>query len=601
MSVLKRISELPLLASVLATALVPVEQEGVTYSVAAGSLGAGTVSTPNVVVDDDLAAEANTLAIEANIQALMALGHGEMRLPPGVTWVAEGSLLATVCIQLGATVANLTIRGSGEGISTLKLKGSGASHVINIDGASNIKIFDLTVDGNRDNNTTTNYHGIRTGNSGVDGLTIERVTAQNTRGYGFGLQGGNKKRVRLINVTAANTGADGCDWTNISDDSEDIVIVGYSARNWGLDGSLTVQAGLDLRGPCQVMGVWTSGGSSDGFHVRVREGEIADASLGGHFSHLQGIVCEGLGTGTQIGIYIAAHDVTVTGAQVSGCFLNYELAGERITITGATADGALDENFQVDAPALDARLVGCHSRTATGNAYRLRAPRTVMVGCSTNADIVGGVAVEATATDCTIECLTGVGLGGTTVGIDNAAVNLTVTGGNVQGFFRGVSTVAARTKIIGVTARNNTAQGILAAVGGDDCIISGCTVHQNGTINIQMRAARGRVIANSITSSVNTGLDITATATGTLVDNNTFNGNAGLALGDAGTGTVVGLNAGMATPYLTESVKRLAGTGTPEGVHAAPVGSTFNRTDGGVGSSFYVKETGTGNTGWAAK
>jgi hypothetical protein len=278
MSVLKRISELPLLASVLATALVPVEQEGVTYSVAAGSLGAGTVSTPNVVVDDDLAAEANTLAIEANIQALMALGHGEMRLPPGVTWVAEGSLLATVCIQLGATVANLTIRGSGEGISTLKLKGSGASHVINIDGASNIKIFDLTVDGNRDNNTTTNYHGIRTGNSGVDGLTIERVTAQNTRGYGFGLQGGNKKRVRLINVTAANTGADGCDWKNISDDSEDIVIVGYSARNWGLDGSLTVQAGLDLRGPCQVMGVWTSGGSSDGFHVRVREGEIADAS-----------------------------------------------------------------------------------------------------------------------------------------------------------------------------------------------------------------------------------------------------------------------------------------------------------------------------------
>ena len=43
------------------------------------------------------------------------------------------------------------------------------------------------------------------------------------------------------------------------------------------------------------------------------------------------------------------------------------------------------------------------------------------------------------------------------------------------------------------------------------------------------------------------------------------------------------------------------GTGSPEGVVTAPVGSTFHRTDGGAGTSYYVKESGTGNTGWAAK
>jgi len=42
------------------------------------------------------------------------------------------------------------------------------------------------------------------------------------------------------------------------------------------------------------------------------------------------------------------------------------------------------------------------------------------------------------------------------------------------------------------------------------------------------------------------------------------------------------------------------GTGTPEGVVAAPVGSTFQRTDGGSGTSLYLKETGAGNTGWVA-
>jgi hypothetical protein len=40
------------------------------------------------------------------------------------------------------------------------------------------------------------------------------------------------------------------------------------------------------------------------------------------------------------------------------------------------------------------------------------------------------------------------------------------------------------------------------------------------------------------------------------------------------------------------------GTGSPEGVVTAPKGSTFIRTDGGVGTTFYVKEAGTGNTGW---
>jgi hypothetical protein len=44
-----------------------------------------------------------------------------------------------------------------------------------------------------------------------------------------------------------------------------------------------------------------------------------------------------------------------------------------------------------------------------------------------------------------------------------------------------------------------------------------------------------------------------------------------------------------------------SGTGTPEGAVTAPVGSLFTRTDGGAATTLYVKETGSGNTGWAAK
>ena len=43
------------------------------------------------------------------------------------------------------------------------------------------------------------------------------------------------------------------------------------------------------------------------------------------------------------------------------------------------------------------------------------------------------------------------------------------------------------------------------------------------------------------------------------------------------------------------------GSGTPEGNVTAPVGAIYSRTDGGANTSFYVKESGAGSTGWVAK
>lgn len=48
------------------------------------------------------------------------------------------------------------------------------------------------------------------------------------------------------------------------------------------------------------------------------------------------------------------------------------------------------------------------------------------------------------------------------------------------------------------------------------------------------------------------------------------------------------------------NVKWLSGSGSPESVITAVVGSLFSRTDGGAGTSLYIKESGSGNTGWRA-
>ncbi len=50
-----------------------------------------------------------------------------------------------------------------------------------------------------------------------------------------------------------------------------------------------------------------------------------------------------------------------------------------------------------------------------------------------------------------------------------------------------------------------------------------------------------------------------------------------------------------------ESFGWFTGAGSPEGTVTASKGSLYTRTDGGAGTTLYIKESGTGNTGWVAK
>lgn len=53
--------------------------------------------------------------------------------------------------------------------------------------------------------------------------------------------------------------------------------------------------------------------------------------------------------------------------------------------------------------------------------------------------------------------------------------------------------------------------------------------------------------------------------------------------------------------YLHNGVNITSGVGSPEGVVTAPVGSLYTNTSGGASTTLYVKTSGAGNTGWAAK
>lgn len=52
---------------------------------------------------------------------------------------------------------------------------------------------------------------------------------------------------------------------------------------------------------------------------------------------------------------------------------------------------------------------------------------------------------------------------------------------------------------------------------------------------------------------------------------------------------------------VTTNSRVMQGSGSPEGVVTAPVGALYTDSAGGAGTTLYVKESNTDNTGWIAK
>lgn len=107
-------------------------------------------------------------------------------------------------------------------------------------------------------------------------------------------------------------------------------------------------------------------------------------------------------------------------------------------------------------------------------------------------------------------------------------------------------------------------------------------------------AAYNRVIvSNCVWDNVTNSLNITTQLSGGASIGNQF--------------SYIGNRSSTDTTYRRDYLDVLAnvidfiGPGTPEGTFTGAVGSIFRRTDGGAGTTLYVKQTGTGNTGWVGK
>jgi uncharacterized protein with beta-barrel porin domain len=172
---------------------------------------------------------------------------------------------------------------------------------------------------------------------------------------------------------------------------------------------------------------------------------------------------------------------------------------------------------------------------------------------------------------------------GTTVKV--SVDNLT-TGKNVKAASLSVNTTSTAGKI--------TVNGDVQAQGGFGTV--------SGSLGVAMGAASGAVSGNDVCviagDAYNNFKDllIAPRNNGADVGNTRFtSGDVVAVLGNSVVGTS---GKGVVLPG---GISWTSGSGSPEGVVTAPVGSLYSRSDGGVLTSLYVKQSGSGNTGWAGK
>lgn len=135
------------------------------------------------------------------------------------------------------------------------------------------------------------------------------------------------------------------------------------------------------------------------------------------------------------------------------------------------------------------------------------------------------------------------------------------------------------------------------------------TVSSGNGIEVYSNIANmiGAVVSSNFVIDTNTGVNaykVYAAGAGAIV-NCVFGGNAqtGFTTHLATSGSVTFARSINPAGFAMNAANLiwLTGSGTPEGAVTADVGSLYTRSNGGASTTLYIKESGTGNTGWVAK
>jgi hypothetical protein len=292
-----------------------------------------------------------------------------------------------------------------------------------------------------------------------------------------------------------------------------------------------------------------------------------------------------------------------------------DAASAKVTVWGGeyTASGGVnDQMVQVSDTAI-LRLGGgvrfnFSTASATGRIFDINAVGTIIV----DGDVIADMSAMSGGVDSKVALFRAAGA--TLTGNGRLAVvrsPLTATDDAFDGFSAGQGIVSLANVVFDVaptiTSGANLQSSSVGRVLSYPFPFAGVTIDAT-TAKITLDGVDGTVAAGSIGIAENTGALGLSSRGGVNVflDNNNVHTTQelGVYVNGATTGSATKVlrvvETGAIFPQNTGAAI-YSGAGTPEGVVTANIGSVYLNTTGGAATSFYVKESGTGNTGWVAK
>ena len=406
------------------------------------------------------------------------------------TAAASGGIvmLGDVTYPISAKIAvpsSVQIWGRGPGQTKLLLDANVDDHVFEIaDDAVDVSIFNMTIDGNKGNQTAgatgADSHGLNVLNN-PSRIFIDRVQVQNCRGHGIGFTGVDKTpttqkvyQVNISNCIIDTVGKDGIHFKDPNGRNTGISISDCHIRNFGDSGTAADSAadasGIYIEGMSTLNNIVVEANSTsphasfDGACLKAAQTDATGSpSLGGLRSQWSNIRIEGAQAGTVgiAGIYLGADHT-----RVSNVFVNLTGIGTKtpLFITGLGA-GAEDGSDCVisDATVLSNASGTTLSKSTSGS------PRTTFSNCKflagTQALQIGGI--ESVVSNCTFSDQTG------------ASPALTFAGGANESFATGCSFNGITGDAISLASNDTTVEGCkFKTVSGD-----GIEVAVAGTTN----------------------------------------------------------------------------------------------------------------------
>lgn len=522
----------------------------------------------------------DTVAIQAAIDTVALTGGGDVLFPIG-TYLTSAALYLR-----GGT----RLIGNGKVRSIIKASAAHTDHVLRTPVPSTGDIADIVVDsleidGNRAVRGPLGVSSIGILTFAPSGTPNKRVTIRNCYVHdttSIGIANTEVEGLQVINNEVADTQRDGITTYGASTNV-------YVAGNWvhgALDDYIAVngdQVGYgspshvvvanNRIGPSRVKAAFEtyfgSGLTVRGAQDVVVKGNVIDS---GYYS---GIALQN-GTGTHL------QDVVVSDNALSNAGDNNATStGYGISIEG----GNLSSDFGVQRVKVSGNTIRS-SRTHNVYVASYRAGGFVrdveIVNNTINANVIAGAR--------------GISINQTNNNISDIYIErnrISNTNGNGLNIGDGSNTINR------MTIRDN-----VIIDSGQSSASSGMVIDRVTTLTLL-----GNVATNRNGTTQTFGLALTNTNGQCQMHGNNFLGNLSGEVTQAtntGASFYTQANSGLSLTLQTglrhaTGILDLVGSGTPEAVVTAPVGSTYRRSNGAAATCLYVKESGTGNTGWVAK